>query len=87
MNIRQELMAARTILETIKAAKCDMPTKISGQEAVFGRMLEAQAPKALKPSLVAVSDVSSDMLYVERLKQILSCPPAAASINNEYRSR
>ena len=33
MNIRQELMAARTTLETIRAAKCDMPTKISGQEA------------------------------------------------------
>lgn len=87
MNIRQELMAVRSTLEVIRAAKCDMPTKISGQEAIFGRMLEAQAPKALKPSLVAVSDVSSDMLYVERLKQILSCPPAAASINNEYRSR
>lgn len=86
MNIRQELMAARTILETIRAAKCDMPTKISGQEAVFGRMLEAQAPKALKPSLVAVSDVSSDMLYVERLKQILNCPQAA-SIDSEYRGR
>ena len=87
MNIRQELMAVRSTLEVIRAAKCDMPTKISGQEAIFGRILEAQAPKALKPSLVAVSDVSSDMLYVERLKQILSCPPAAASINNEYRSR
>lgn len=50
-------------------------------------MLEAQAPKALKPSLVAVSDSSRDMLYVGRLKQILSCPPAAASIDSEYRGR
>ena len=86
MNIRQELMAARTTLETIRAARCDTPTKFSGQEAVFRRMLEAQAPQAAKPSLVAVSDANRDMLYVERLKQILNCPQAL-SMDDESRGR
>ena len=80
-------MAARSTLEVIRAAKCDMPTKISGQEASFGKMCEMQSPQAAEPSLAAVSDSNSDMLYVDRLKQILSCPQASVSMNNEYRSR
>ena len=40
-------MMVCTTLETIRSAKSNMPTKISGEEAAFGRMLEIQAPQAI----------------------------------------
>lgn len=77
MDIRQGLLAARADLQMIRAARSSMPTKVSGENAFYRRLNEAMAPSSAEmPSSVA--EPSYDMLYVERLRQVLNSPQAAA---------
>lgn len=77
MISRQELLVARTDLQMIKAARGSMPRKISGEEAFNRRLNEAMAPSVAQPRAIA-EVTSDDILYVERLRQILNSPQAAS---------
>lgn len=78
MDIRQGLLAARADLQMLKAAKGDMPAKISGEEAFYRRLNSAMAPKAAQMPEAAVGTPSRDILYMERLRKILNSPQAAS---------
>lgn len=78
MISKQDLLAARSSLQMVRAARGGMPTKISGEDAIARRMSEAMAPRAAEMPKAVAGVPSRDTLYIEHLRQVLNSPHAVA---------